>query len=44
MGHVGIFLDRDGTINQEVDYVRSTDEFHLIEGSAPAIRELNEQG
>jgi len=44
MGHVGIFLDRDGTINQEVDYVRSTDEFHLIEGSAPGIRELNEQG
>ncbi|HUL43121.1 MAG TPA: D-glycero-beta-D-manno-heptose 1,7-bisphosphate 7-phosphatase [Bacteroidota bacterium] len=43
MGHVGIFLDRDGTINEEVDFVRSTEEFHLIEGSAPAIRELNQQ-
>ena len=44
MSHVGIFLDRDGTINREVDYLRTPDELHLIDGSARAIAELNSSG
>ncbi len=41
---VGIFLDRDGTINEEVDYLTSPDQLKLIKGSAAAIRELNKAG
>jgi len=44
MTGVGLFLDRDGTINEEVDFVTSANELHLIEGSAAAIREANELG
>lgn len=44
MNQVGIFLDRDGTINDEVDFLRSPEELHLLDGSAEAIRELNECG
>jgi histidinol-phosphate phosphatase family protein len=42
-----VFLDRDGVINQkaqEHDYIKSQDEFQLIEGAAKAIHLLNEQG
>src|SRR5713101_1275098 len=41
---IGVFLDRDGTINEEVDFLSSSDELHLIEGSAKAIREANQLG
>jgi len=44
MSRIGIFLDRDGTINQEVDYLRSPDDLHLLEGAAAGIRELNQCG
>jgi len=37
----GIFLDRDGTINREVDHLNSPDQFELLPGVASAIRELN---
>ena len=40
----GLFLDRDGTINEEVDFVTSAKGLHLIPGSAEAIREANELG
>jgi D,D-heptose 1,7-bisphosphate phosphatase len=43
MGRIGIFLDRDGTINEEVDFLRSTSDLRLIPGSADAIREANER-
>ncbi len=42
--HVGIFFDRDGTINTEIDFVRKPEELQLIPESAQAIREANELG
>ena len=39
-----IFLDRDGTINKYVGFLRSIDEFALIDGVAEAIRKINESG
>ncbi len=40
----GLFLDRDGTINTEVDFLRSPDELHLLPGAGRAIREANAAG
>jgi D-glycero-D-manno-heptose 1,7-bisphosphate phosphatase len=42
-GRVGVFLDRDGTINEEVDFVRTPAELHMINGAAEAIRRLNQR-
>ena len=39
-----IFLDRDGTINKYVGFLRNIDEFELIDGIAAAIRKINEGG
>ena len=39
-----VFLDRDGTINVEVDYLSNPDDFVLVDGSAAAIARLNEIG
>ena len=39
-----IFLDRDGTINRLVDYVRTPDEMQLLEGAGAAIRAWNSAG
>ena len=39
-----IFLDRDGTINKYVGFVRKPEEFELIDGVSEAIRKLNDQG
>ena len=39
-----VFLDRDGTINVEVDYLADPDDLELIPGSAAAIRDLNRSG
>jgi len=39
-----VFLDRDGTINQEVEYLDDPQELRLIPGAAEAIRLLNEAG
>jgi D-glycero-D-manno-heptose 1,7-bisphosphate phosphatase len=39
-----VFLDRDGTINEEVEFVRSPDELQLIPGAPEAIRALNQAG
>lgn len=44
MNRGGIFLDRDGTINREVDFLSTPDELQLITGSAAAIRLANEMG
>jgi len=41
MNQIGIFLDRDGTINHEVDFLRSPKDLRLIDRSADAIREAN---
>lgn len=39
-----VLLDRDGTINQEVGYIRELDKVQLIPGVAEAIRGLNALG
>jgi len=44
MNRGGIFLDRDGTINREVEYLSSPDELELLPGAAEAIRLANELG
>lgn len=37
-----VFVDRDGTINVDVDFLSSPGQIHMIPRSADAIRELNE--
>ncbi len=44
MGEIGIFLDRDGTINEEHEFISSASEVILIPGSAEAIRDANQNG
>ncbi len=39
-----VFLDRDGTINEEVGYLSDPEGFVLIDGSAEAISRLNRAG
>lgn len=39
-----IFLDRDGTINTYVGFLRDINDFELIEGTAEAIKLINESG
>ena len=39
---VAVFLDRDGTINEEMGYLNHIDRFVLIPGAAAAIRSINE--
>ena len=36
-----IFLDRDGTINKYVGYLRTPEQFELLEGVGEAIRKIN---
>ena len=39
-----VFLDRDGTINEQMGYINHLSRFHLLPGAAEAIRVLNEHG
>jgi D-glycero-D-manno-heptose 1,7-bisphosphate phosphatase len=39
-----VFLDRDGTINEEVGYLDRIEKLRLIPGAAEAIRLINESG
>jgi len=39
-----VFLDRDGTINEEVNRVSEPSQFRLLPGVGPAIRRLNRSG
>lgn len=39
-----IFLDRDGTINKYVGFLRNIDDFELIEGVTEAIKLINQSG
>ena len=39
-----VFLDRDGTLNRYVGFLRSTDELELLDGAAEAVRKINESG
>jgi D-glycero-D-manno-heptose 1,7-bisphosphate phosphatase len=42
--HRAVFLDRDGTVNEEVGYLRDLADLRLIAGAGAAIRRLNEAG
>ncbi len=39
-----VFLDRDGTINFETEFLHRPEEFHFITGAPQAIRLFNEAG
>lgn len=39
-----IFLDRDGTINKYVGFLRNIDEFELLDGVSDAIKKINASG
>lgn len=44
MASRAVFLDRDGTINEEVNYLSQPEDFRLLPGAAVAIRLLRERG
>ena len=39
-----VFLDRDGTINRYVGFLRRPEEFQLLDGAAEAIQRINRSG
>ena len=39
-----VFLDRDGTLNEEVNHLRDPSQLRLIDGAAEAVRALNQAG
>ncbi|MCK5423071.1 MAG: HAD family hydrolase, partial [Deltaproteobacteria bacterium] len=39
-----VFLDRDGTISEEVGYISNLDQFQLMPKSAEAVKLMNERG
>jgi D-glycero-D-manno-heptose 1,7-bisphosphate phosphatase len=41
---IAAFLDRDGTLNEEVNFVRSPEELEMLPGAADAVRALNDHG
>jgi D-glycero-D-manno-heptose 1,7-bisphosphate phosphatase len=42
--HRAVFLDRDGTINEEMGYINHLDRFIMLPGVAEAIRRIKESG
>lgn len=42
--HIAVFLDRDGTVNVEIDFLTSPNQIQIIPRSDAAIRELNNLG
>ena len=40
----GVFLDRDGTVTEEVGYINHIERFHIYSWSSNAIRSLNKVG
>ena len=43
-GRAAVFLDRDGTINEQMGYINHISRFHLLPGAAAAIARLNRAG
>lgn len=39
-----VFLDRDGTLNVEIGYIRKVEDLQLIEGAGQAVKKLNDKG
>jgi len=44
MSHPAVFLDRDGTINEQMGYINHLSRFRLLDQAIPAIRRLNASG
>ncbi|VTR93122.1 -heptose -bisphosphate phosphatase : D,D-heptose 1,7-bisphosphate phosphatase OS=Geobacter metallireducens (strain GS-15 / ATCC 53774 / DSM 7210) GN=gmhB PE=3 SV=1: Hydrolase_6: Hydrolase_like [Gemmata massiliana] len=44
MSREAVFLDRDGTLIEEVNHLSSPDQVRLIPGAAEAVRRLNDAG
>jgi D-glycero-D-manno-heptose 1,7-bisphosphate phosphatase len=44
MSSPAVFLDRDGTINEEMGYINHLSRFIIFPQAAPAIRRLNQAG
>lgn len=44
MKRPAVFMDRDGTVNEQMGYINHIDRFVLLPGSAKAIRLLNRYG
>jgi D-glycero-D-manno-heptose 1,7-bisphosphate phosphatase len=44
MSQPAVFLDRDGTINEEMGYINHLSRFRLLPQAIPAIRRLNAAG
>jgi len=42
--NTALFIDRDGTLTQETDYVTTPDQLQLIPGSADGIKRINQSG
>jgi len=43
-GRPAVFFDRDGTLNEEVDFLTDPGQLRLIAGAAAAVRAVNETG
>ncbi len=43
-GRRAVFLDRDGTLIEDVSYLRDPEQVRLLPGAAGAVRRLNEAG
>ena len=39
-----VFIDRDGTLNEEVGYLRRLSDLRLCVGAAAAVRQINQAG
>lgn len=44
VGRIGVFIDRDGTLNEERDFLSRPEDLQLVQGAAAAIRTLNQLG
>jgi D-glycero-D-manno-heptose 1,7-bisphosphate phosphatase len=43
-GQPAVFFDRDGTLNEEVEFISAPEQMRLIPGAALAVRAVNESG
>jgi D-glycero-D-manno-heptose 1,7-bisphosphate phosphatase len=44
MNNIAIFLDRDGTVSEEVGYINHLSRFRLFSSTAAAIKRINDAG
>lgn len=44
MSRIAVFIDRDGTMSEEVGYVNHISRFRLLENTAEAVKLLNDAG